>query len=386
VALAGVIAMQAFWISLTLKNNRIHMREHLVLITAQNEKRLCKLLSANELTKAEKELEQRIKDDLTEMGSPLCFKLKILKGSHPKAVSGKKGEIFIKLHCDSTVFPHEVYIRCNTNSWLKSGQIFWWTTASILMIALIAFSILLSILNQRKFKKLEKIKSDFVSNMTHELKTPIATISVASEMLMKDDNPYMNKEKAARYARIIYDENNRLKRLVDRVLQLAIFERGDNVYKFGQADLHKIINEGIKRAAMLLKEKNGTITTSLEAKKTFFKCDKSHISNVVLNILENSIKYSATPKIKVTTQDTADGIIITFSDLGPGIPDEKKQEIFGRFSRGELSDVHNVKGFGIGLYYVKKVVESHGGTIEVADNHPTGAVFKIYFPGAYQKH
>ena len=380
-ALAALIALQAFWILLSIKNNRQHTREHLIYTVSQNSEMICKSLKDSGVVSARLMLTKLIIDDLKESASPLKFDLKIVGADISPRPENAEGVLFMPLSCEGGRTDYFVYIRCDTSSWLAFGKIFWWASTSILILVLLTGAVLVSLLNQYKIKKLEKVKSDFISNMTHELKTPISTISVASEMLLKTGNPFMNKEKAAKYAEIIYEENNRLKSLVDKVLRISIFEKGQAVYKFAEAEIHEILNAAVKKTEMLIKEKSIALNMELLASHTLLRVDKSHILNVFINIIENAVKYSGShTSLSIETKDAGGGIEILFKDNGPGIPDKMKSLVFQRFSRVSQPDIHNVKGFGLGLYYVKTVLEAHGGTVAVRDNKPSGAVFVIFLP------
>jgi two-component system, OmpR family, phosphate regulon sensor histidine kinase PhoR len=231
-----------------------------------------------------------------------------------------------------------------------------------------------------KQKKISQMKSDFVNNMTHEFKTPIATISVASEMLM-NEKIHSVPEKALEYARIIYDENRRLKEQVEHVLQVAMLDKSDFQIKFSLIDAHPIIADVMAKFEMTIKNRNGTFHTRLNAANSMILADKNHLINVVQNLVDNAIKYSPeNPQITLSTRSSATGFSFVVEDNGIGIEPNNQQLIFEQFHRIPTGDVHDVKGFGIGLFYVKKIVEAHGGSVSVTSRPGAGSSFTVFIP------
>lgn len=247
---------------------------------------------------------------------------------------------------------------------------------SILLLFL-GFYVLIKMLMTQK--KLSSIKNDFINNMTHELKTPIATISAAGEMLLKE-NMIDNKEKTSKYLRIIVAENQRLKRLVERVLQIAIIDKGALKLKKSTIDIHSIILQSVESLQPLLQSKNGNCRVSLQAKNSDLHCDETHIRNILTNLIENAIKYSENPQIIVSTENTESGMKVYVKDNGKGIDKKDQARIFDKFYRVQTGDIHDVKGFGLGLYYVKKILEEHGGFIQVRSEINQGSTFIVFIP------
>ena len=237
-----------------------------------------------------------------------------------------------------------------------------------------------------KQKKISEMKNDFINNMTHELKTPISTISVASEMLMK---PMVseNSEKTRRYANIIYDENMRLRNQVEQVLQISIIEQNTLKLNPTLINIHKIIENSVDIFNLIIKEKCGIISTELNATQTVIKADELHFINVFTNMLDNAIKYSVgAPSIKITTNNRDQGISILIEDQGIGISASNQKNLFKKFYRVHTGDVHNVKGFGLGLYYVKSVMDAHNGTVRLMKSELNkGSVFELFFPLNFNK-
>lgn len=229
-------------------------------------------------------------------------------------------------------------------------------------------------------KKLAAIRTDYVNNMTHELKTPIATISVTSEMLLKPE-VQARKDKVDHYAKIIYNETQRLKNQADQVLQVAVLERGEYKINPEAVDVHQLIEQLTESLRVTIKSRNGVIQTRLNAANQIVEADKNHLTNVLSNLMENANKYSPdAPHIIISTHSTNKGIIISCQDKGIGIAEEYFHYIFKKFHRIPTGDVHDVKGFGIGLYYVKTIVEAHAGTIQVKSKPGEGSTFIIFWP------
>jgi two-component system phosphate regulon sensor histidine kinase PhoR len=271
-----------------------------------------------------------------------------------------------------------VYIPLQRQYFLNEMQFYIILSLLFTLVIIFGFWFVINMLLRQK--KLSEMKNDFVNNMTHELKTPIATISVASEMLM-NETIRNAPEKSLRYAQIIHDENNRLRDQVEHVLQVAKLERSDFDLKFQDVDAHEILKEVLNKFEITANNKDGTIHTRLNAANAFIWADKTHLTNVIQNLVDNAVKYSPEKlEITVSTRSNNAGISIQVDDKGIGIEPHNLKKIFLQFHRVSTGDVHDVKGFGIGLYYVKKIVEAHGGTIQVTSNHGKGSSFNVFLP------
>ena len=229
-------------------------------------------------------------------------------------------------------------------------------------------------------KKLSIIKNDFINNMTHELKTPISTISLASQMLQ--DGSVANTPKIIEHvANVISTESKRLGFQVEKVLQMAVFNEGRLKFKFKEFDVNKMIETVTANFELRVKSKNGILTTEIGADDPIVKGDEVHITNVVFNLLDNAMKYSKEiPEITVSTYNKKQSVVISVEDKGIGISKEHHAQIFDRFYRVPTGNIHNVKGFGLGLSYVKKIVDSHNGKIKVESAVNKGTKFSIFFP------
>jgi two-component system, OmpR family, phosphate regulon sensor histidine kinase PhoR len=254
------------------------------------------------------------------------------------------------------------------------------SSALLTLVILIAFGYTLYFILRQK--KLSEIRNDFVNNMTHELKTPISTISLASQMLSDTSIPYTMKN-VDHLSKVINDESKRLSSQVEKVLQAAIFEKGKLNLKIRRIDAHEVINAVVKNFIIQVKNRNGQIIKNLDAEYAVVNIDEIHFSNVLLNLLDNAIKYSSgQPQIIVSTLSKKNHIAIWIEDKGIGISKENQKRIFERFYRVPTGNVHNVKGFGLGLSYVKKVVEEHNGKVSIESELNVGTKFEILIPVA----
>lgn len=231
-----------------------------------------------------------------------------------------------------------------------------------------------------KQKKLSEMKSDFINNMTHELKTPIATISLASEALNDKDIQQL-PDMRDRYLKVISDENGRLAEQVERVLNMAAMDKRDFNLKEEVLDIHELIASAVEKTSLQVEKRSGTIKTILEANHSNVSVDRTHMTNIVQNLLDNANKYSPeSPNISIRTFDNMDRISISVQDHGIGMSQEAQRHIFEKFYRVSTGNIHNVKGFGLGLAYVKTMVEAQGGAIKVESELNKGSKFIISLP------
>ncbi|MDX2246190.1 MAG: HAMP domain-containing sensor histidine kinase [Bacteroidia bacterium] len=252
--------------------------------------------------------------------------------------------------------------------------------ASLLFSGIMLFSFALTLRTIFRQKKLSEMKNDFINNMTHELKTPIATISLAADSL---NNPAVrnNNSMADRYIAIIKEENQRMNRQVERVLQAARFDRGEIHLKPETMDIHEVILQAVNNIRLQVQNREGKIYTNLLAQNYLITADKVHIANVIYNLLDNAAKYSPdSPMITVTTKNQGNRLLIRVKDKGKGIAKADQQRIFERFYRVSTGDLHEVKGFGLGLSYVKEIVEAHDGNVSVESALGKGSTFQVILP------
>jgi len=254
----------------------------------------------------------------------------------------------------------------------------WLFSAAALALVIIFFAYtLISILKE---KKLSEMKENFINNLTHELQTPITNIAIASEVL-KNAAADLPPQKAQRYYQIIHGENERLKAQVERVLQMAVLEKKELALAKTKTNVHQVIQDTLIGINLRLQKRAGRIQFKPEATQTEIEADCLHLTNVVYNLLDNAEKYSpAAPEIEVTTRNQQNGILISIADKGVGIRPEVQPYVFDKFYRVPTGNVHNVKGFGLGLSYVKTIMDAHRGYVRLSSRENQGSRFDLFFP------
>ncbi|MDD5569523.1 MAG: HAMP domain-containing sensor histidine kinase [Bacteroidales bacterium] len=268
-----------------------------------------------------------------------------------------------------------VYFPSQTQYILKTMWIVLLTSG--LFVSIIVLGFLFTILFIIRQRKITEIKNDFINNITHELKTPISTISLACEAL-SDTDFEKSTSNTQKFLRLIEEENKRLGVLTENIMQTSLLEKGNLKFDFQNIDVHKIINEVIRNISIQIEKKQGRVITNLEAKRNIIFADKIHMTNMVYNLLDNANKYSLEkPLIFITTKDIENGIEITFEDNGIGIGKSSQRKIFDKLYRVSTGNIHDVKGYGLGLNYVKAIVEKHNGKIEVESELNKGSKFII---------
>jgi two-component system phosphate regulon sensor histidine kinase PhoR len=251
----------------------------------------------------------------------------------------------------------------------------------LILILIVVFCFAYALFTIIRQKKLSSVKNDFINNMTHEFKTPISTISLATEAL-QDHGVAQSPGVRERYLKIIDSENQRLSRQVEKVLQIASLEKEDFELKIETVDVHKTIEKALQNIAIQVEKKGGSITTDFNAHAKLIPADEHHLTNIIYNLLDNANKYSTEPpRISISTSDEqGKGILIRIIDNGIGMTKEVVNRIFDKFYRKPTGNLHDVKGFGLGLSYVKTMVEAHGGNIDVKSALGKGSIFEIFLP------
>lgn len=258
------------------------------------------------------------------------------------------------------------------SGWLGVSGVF------ILIVIMVFLYIINTIIRQ---KKISEIKNDFINNMTHEFKTPISTISLAAEVLLHADTD-TSHERIKKYSGIIFDENTRMRAQVERVLQVARLDKDEFSLTKSEFDLHQLVRDSIQNLCFEKCEEETTVNYHLEADQYRMRADEMHIKNVITNLVDNAIKYTSNgaSTIDIFTRNDKDGIILSVADNGIGISQESTRHIFDKFYRVPTGNIHNVKGFGLGLYYVKNMVDAHGGQINVSSELNRGSRFDVHLP------
>jgi two-component system, OmpR family, phosphate regulon sensor histidine kinase PhoR len=287
-------------------------------------------------------------------------------------------QISLSCLCDEDVYFFAVEFPQNKSK-ILSGMILLPVMSGLFLMVLV-FSFFFTIYTLLKQKKLEEMKTDFLNNMTHEFKTPIATILVSSEILMQDKIASF-PERVKKYAKIVFEENERLKNLVERVLLLASMEKESFKPQFALLDVHSVIQECLDNFRVQVSGKKLNLVQDIKATSFQIMADRLHVYHVINNLLDNAFKYSPeNPEIAINTKNDDNFLLLEVQDNGIGISHENKKKIFEKFHRLQRGDVHDVKGFGIGLYYVKSILEKMGATISVESELNNGSKFTVKFP------
>ena len=338
-----------------------------------------------------KEIDSLLRDELSSRGINLKYDFAVYDGENRKVVltNTSHPQDLINSSYRARLFPNDFL---NNSDWLMISfpsqnryflkQIWVTLLSSGLLVLIISYCFGYAIYVILKQKKLSEIKNDFINNMTHEFKTPIATISLAHQAL-KDSDVIKEPGFRDRYLNIIGEENKRLELQVEKVLQTALMERKRLEVKYEQVDVHDIINKAIQNIQLQVEQKNGIIKKDLKAEKVDVQADRVHMTNIIYNLLDNANKYSKEiPDITVESESNNFGVVIKVKDQGVGMSKETVKRIFEKFYRVPTGNVHDVKGFGLGLAYVKTIVDLHEGRIEVDSEVNIGTTFEIQIPYA----
>ncbi len=291
-----------------------------------------------------------------------------------------KAEYKISLFADDMLDPGHL------NLYFPGKKRFLWSNvigillSSVVFTGLILFCFSYTVYVIFHQKKVSEMKTDFINNMTHEFKTPIATISLASDSILSP-TIIENKDKVIRFINIIKQENKRMLSQVEKVLQMAQIEKENVELKFNPINLHDLIVDAVVNAELKVLTKGGTIVTNLNAQKPVIEGDVTHISSIINNLLDNAEKYTPEkPEIVISTKDVKGGVEFSVTDNGIGMSKDALKNIFEKFYRVHTGNLHDVKGFGLGLSYVKAMVDAHHGKIQVKSEPGKGSTFTILLP------
>jgi two-component system, OmpR family, phosphate regulon sensor histidine kinase PhoR len=272
----------------------------------------------------------------------------------------------------SVIFPERTNYVLSSIAWLLGGSFLF----LLVIIATFALSLFLII----RQKKISEMKSDFLNNMTHEFKTPIATISLAADTIT---NPKVINDEASirHFIGMIKKENSRMNKKVETILQIASLDKKEIAFKFENVSIHSVIERAADSIEIQVSQKNGKLTLILNAAEPVIYGDSEHLTNLVNNLLDNALKYSPeSPDITVETENTDRGIILSVTDKGIGMSKSVQSKIFERFYRQSSGNVHDVKGFGLGLNYVRAIIEAHRGNVTVTSEQGKGSKFDVFLP------
>ncbi len=259
-------------------------------------------------------------------------------------------------------------------------EITWFIMGAILFTIIITTAFFLTIRTLLKQKKLSEIKSDFINNMTHEFKTPLATISLAVDAL-KNEKVSGDKEKTNYFTGIIKEENKRMNKQVETILQAALLDKQEVQLNLKKLSAHAMIKSALNNIALPVENRGGSIETGLKAPKDMILADEVHFTNIINNLLDNAVKYSKeNPRIQLHTSNQGNSLRIKIEDNGIGMNKETLNRIFEKFYRAHTGNIHDVKGFGLGLSYVKTMVDAHHGTIKPESILGKGSSFLITIP------
>ena len=286
--------------------------------------------------------------------------------------SGSSFENLVSEELLSIIVPHQ--------KGLIWKEMIWFIVGAILFTIIITTAFFITVRTLLKQKKLSEIKSDFINNMTHEFKTPLATISLAVDAL-KNDKVAGNKEKSDYFTGIIKEENKRMNKQVETILQAALLDKNEVQLNMKRLLAHDIIINVLNNINLQVEEKGGKIDVELEAENDLILADEVHFTNVINNLLDNAVKYSKDNlHIKLSTKNAGNHLKIKIEDNGIGMNKETLNRIFEKFYRAHTGNVHNVKGFGLGLSYVKTMIDAHHGNIKAESVLGKGSSFTISLP------
>lgn len=333
-------------------------------------------------------LDSLIRMELADLGIEMPFEFAVRTGNSRYPIRSeefdRRADYF---QYSSILFPRDnqtspnfliVYFPTRDNYIFKSVEIMAGSSLALALSILIISTIAIIVIFRQK--KLSEIKNDFINNMTHELKTPISTISLASQWLT-DRSVDDSSKNLDQISGLIKEESQRLGSQVEKVLQMSIFDEGRMTMKKEAIMIDELVNQAVERISLLVKQRMGNISKQLDCSEIMIEGDRTHLTNVLYNLLDNALKYSPEkPEIKVVCREKGQTVRIEVSDHGVGISKDQQRKIFEKFYRVPTGNVHNVKGFGLGLSYVQKVLQLHNGAIRVESEPGAGSKFIAILP------
>jgi two-component system, OmpR family, phosphate regulon sensor histidine kinase PhoR len=335
-------------------------------------------------------LDSLITAEIDRKGLDTHFEFMIWRSENDSVIMEKtpkfRKEWMEKSHANE-IFPNDIYttpeyllIYFPHEKQFLLTELWFMIAISMLLIIIIVYSFAYTITTIFHQKKISEMKNDFINNMTHEFKTPISTISLACEALT-DPNIQKSGELYGSYINIILEENKRLAGMAEKILQTAVLDKGEFNVKMETINLHEIITDVIKNLRIQVEIKDGEIIRNLAAENPFITGDRVHLTNLVYNLLDNANKYSPRrPLIRVSTENTSNGIVLSIEDNGIGISKSEQKKIFDKLYRVPTGNIHEVRGFGLGLSYVKAIVAVHKGKISLESEINKGTKFRVFLP------
>jgi two-component system phosphate regulon sensor histidine kinase PhoR len=297
----------------------------------------------------------------------------------------EKGYAYILFQTDIYTSPEYICIYFPHEKQFLLTELWGMLLISIILIVVVVYSFSYTVTTIFRQKRLSEMKNDFINNMTHEFKTPISTISLACEAL-SDADMRRSEEMAASYVSMISEENKRLAGMAEKILQTAVIDKGQLTMRREQVDVHEIITDVIKNLRIQVEIKDGEFVSRFGASNPKIEGDRVHVTNLFYNLLDNANKYSPRrPLIRVSTENTGNGLLITIEDNGIGISKAEQKKIFDKLYRVPTGNIHEVRGFGLGLSYVKAIVEEHHGKISIESEVGRGSRFKVFLPFAFKE-
>lgn len=407
ISLVGLVVTQLFWIQNALKlgeeqfNSRVTIAlqgaldEYVQMNRMEPCDTACGCLAAPpESDSLFINLEPRAMDSLLRVhfdyhGLDTIFEMRVIKCSTgdvlfqkntPVKPTGYTSRHRISLSCLHADESHHMEVRFDRPRKLILLDLLTWLGASTIFLLIVVLSFGFIVMTIVRQKKIGEMKNDFINNMTHEFKTPIANISLATEVL-KRPGIQQDPERFKRYVDIVTQENIRMRAQVDRILQVAVRNREDLHVDKQPTDIHELIQDAVDNICLEGCAEGSSINYDLKATQTELMIDPVHFTNIIHNLIDNAQKYAKSePRIIIRTRDSNSAVIIELEDNGIGISSDDQKHIFDKFYRVPTGNLHNVKGTGIGLYYVKTMVEGHGGTISVKSEPGKGSRFIINLP------
>lgn len=401
IAVAGILFSQLKWLSMAYELSREHEQHRISLALQKTADQLITYQNAEIPDTASKGHErQSLKKILTQsfIDSLIRANLKAFNIYEPfdfAVINKKTGEVAISntknlerltttsfkasIACIKNPHPYSLALTIDIEPGLVLRKIRIWLLISIILIAIIFTSFIRTIMHLKTEHRITREKMDFVNNMIHEYKTPLATINMSTDVLLHEYKN-RNERKLLRYLKIIKDENNRLRQLVERIMGMTVIDRDEISLSKENIDIHHLLRRAVENLHLQFEQAGAETNMSLQAQESMVYADPVHTINLFINILDNAIKYSdKDPRISIETQNVnKDRIMIRICDNGPGIPHDQQKMVFMQFYRGKEEQNSGKSGFGLGLFYVKKIVNQHNGEVTIQSTPEQGTCFSVY--------